>query len=431
MSNGELRSVKILQAVSIFQNAKLEKTLKKSSVQISSSLNQVAQSVQKQTSLLAEIQNTQEQQLNIQNQQLNIQNKQLNIQDQQLNIQDQQLNLMLVNEKRTQLKEAEEEKTKFIRQAIFELRKELDDLSHEPQNSFDYVLRLVNLKDQIKIHQISPSIVDDFQDKQYVDEIIKEIDRLHSDLRSSDFPDRAALTKIIDKLQSVPDFSPEEIPNEFKSMSIEKLEDLNSRCKTFLDLCQSESVTKVEEGLMFTEEDFVDLKPNSVLGDKTVSDVFERIKPREDKEGVILKVGRKMWRMGIRLFVSLFFCAIGVFIVTALMGIEDGSDASDTVLYVSGSIWIIFNIWKAFKKEEKKPVVVEITNEEIDAVKNLKLKIIGFVILNTRNKIKIQKHNQTIDDLQAELNRIKDSYPASIIFRDSLKSIIKGEYVVL
>ena len=60
------------------------------------------------------------------------------------------------------------------------------------------------------------------------------------------------------------------------------------------------------------------------------------------------------------------------------------------------------NIWKAFKKEEKKPVVVEITNEEIDAVKNLKLKIIGFVILNTRNKIKIQKHNQTIDDLRIE-----------------------------
>lgn len=91
-----------------------------------------------------------------------------------------------LDEKRRQdLKDLEEKKLKLVKQAIFEIRQEVDIIKKEGA-SFPYkASKTISLLEQLEIHQVSPSLVDDFSEKKFIADIVSELQGMHRDLVNS------------------------------------------------------------------------------------------------------------------------------------------------------------------------------------------------------------------------------------------------------
>lgn len=378
MSLDSTKTTNVLAAANLFQNAQLSKELSK-----------VSRSIEAQQGLQRDV---------------------ARIQRESLDESKKQTLLLELAQKRDELRDAEERRLKEVKQVVFEVRQELDTLKASTDSAYDTLIKLLALRDQLSDHQITPSLVEEFSDKQYIKDLLDDLDRtLVESLTGSENSD---LVDLVDKIREANSMNASPISEAIRKSGVgaQGLEGIADAIRQLIADCD-ERKTVSAQNLSKKSLKKMSWNPN-------LSNTIRLIKRQ------------RLEKYGIGLLIA--FCGFGGWGWTYVddywqLGLF-GAELAEQIAFfsITGTLLATFT-WLGYVRLTR----VSLSEDTVSELKSALEEVEESLQRNANNRSIVAQYNKLVDEIGSEMGRLRDRYKdLSTTFRKPDR-VFEGDYTLI
>lgn len=286
--------------------------------------------------------------------------------------------LLQLAQKREELRDASALRVTAVRQVIFEVREELNNLEQSNVEPRSMLIKLLALRDLTGSHNISPKLVDDFEDKRFVADILDELDQRIAQILNHE--DNHLFKKLVADLIDIASLDVPLLPINIKNAgyNLKTLERIHENLESFL--------SETERGAGSARKLIFNRKLKKLIEDKYVK----------------LEL-RKHWLDRMKNLSLAFLCSavLGFFVYFfSVIYLRWSLFPTMTICFFAASAVFAIGFLVVTHKR------AHIQESSIESLNRLKIEISEAIASSKDNRLKIEKHNKVIDEIEREMDRL-------------------------